>query len=217
MYARENEVDFVFAALDALGAISAHSGVGELQRYLNVWAEQAGYSPLKVDNLYAGCTHGTLKTFARWYAALPNSKIRYPGDAMVDASGPLAVVTALAASSADLATAPLIQRRIGMTQSELADASLGFSEWLAAGKPSCGAGDTSDAVLLTDGSDVPVGPTTEEVLPVTVPKKLGTLAWVGIGLVVVVGGGVVYHYATKPKESPVRALPSAVRRRHTLY
>ena len=203
--------EMVFAAMAGFDALVEHAGAGALQKYLNNFAERAGFAPLEVDNKYGGCTHGTTKAFAKWYAGLAGSTLKYAGDEAFERMGPMAV-------SAFLLSVPPYT---GLSGTELADAQLGFAEWVAAGRPACGSSiDTADDVLLTDGGAVHTdggGVTTEEIIAPPQARKLGTIGWVLIGVAVVAVGGTIYHYATRPKTVTPRSLPMKRAARYSLY
>jgi hypothetical protein len=170
-----------------LGALTEHPAVGRLQRYLNNFAARAGFAPLSIDNKYGGCTHAALKKFGKWYAALPGSTLVYATDAGVDAAGPMVMGAFLAG----------VPPYAGLTPVEVIECQTAFGEWVAEGRPACGAGvdGSGGGDIVKDDGDV----VTDDIPPPPPPKKagLGTLGWVLIGLGVVVAGGVVYYVATQ--------------------
>ncbi len=203
--------EFVFASMAGFDGLVEHEGAGAVQRFLNNFAERAGFAPLGIDNKYGGCTHGTLKAFVKWYASLQGATLRYPGDAVFEAGGPLVVASFLAS----------VPPYSGLTAALIADAQVAFTEWVAAGRPACGSSiDSADDVLLTDGGAVHTGEggvTVEEIIAPPQARKLGTLGWVLIGVAAVVVGGTIYHYATRSKTVTPRSLPAKRSARYALY
>lgn len=196
-----NNQDLFFGQLGSffgLGALVEHAEVGKLQRFLNVFAEAAGFAPLSIDNKYGGCTHAALKKAAKYAATMPTMTlpvvgtvlrpVPYPGDAGTDAIGPFFLSVFLLQA---------------LTQDEINKTEDAWKEWVAEGKPACGVRtDGTPPDVLPEPPGPPTPPTDGGIVGgdiVPQPKKagLGTLGWVLIGLGVVAAGGVVYYVATQ--------------------
>lgn len=201
MYLNARQEDLVFGMLGDFGALTARPAVGKLQRFLNDWADDAGYGALELDQKYGGCTHATLKKFCAWYASNPNATLRYSATA-IDAGGPMAAAAFLAV--------PPYQ---GFSAAELTELQQAFGEWIEAGRTGCGEGPTpgtypgGDGILPEPGTPGGGGTTaTEETIaPLTRKAGLGTFGWF---LVILVVGGVgygVWRYSRRPQLPAHRA------------
>lgn len=194
MYLNAREEDLVFGMLGDFGALERHPAVGKLQRYLNGFADSAGYGALEEDQKYGGCTHSTMKRFAAWYASQPNVTLNYVA-AQID-MGPLMYVQFLG-----------LPPYRGFSAAEMVELQAAFGEWDAAGRPGCGEGTIpgmnadGDGILPLPGTPGGGGTTaTEEIIaPLTRKAGMGTLGWF---LVILAVGGVgygIYRYSKRPQ------------------
>lgn len=195
-----NDSDLVVSGLEGLssfGALAAYAAVTKLQRLLNNFAEQAGFVPLSTRGQYGGCTQSALQKFGRWYAVQGGPV--YAGDAAVDAGGP-------AAMGAVLGDVPPFE---GLTPAEQAECQQAFGEWVAAGKPACGAltgggGDEAKIDGEGDGSGIVAG----DIPPPAAQRAgLGTAGWFLVGVAVVATAGGIWYAATRnraPARLPAR-------------
>ena len=207
MYLNAREEDLVFGMLGDFGALVRHAAVGKLQRYLNHFAENAGYGALEVDEKYGGCTHATMKRFAQWYASLPNVTLVYVAS-QID-MGPLMYVQFLGT--------PPYQP---FSAAEMVELQQACGEWDEASRPGCGEGiipgtnSDGDGILPVPGTEGGGGgtATTETIAPLTQKAGMGVLGWF---LVVLAVGGVgygIYRYSKQPKALPRRNVRSHVNR-----
>lgn len=194
MYLNAREEDLVFGMLGDFGAAARHAAVGKLQRYLNHFAEDAGYGALEVDEKYGGCTHATMKRFAAYYASLPNVTLKYVAS-QID-MGPMMYVQFLGL--------PPYQ---GFSAAEMVELQAAFQEWDSVGRPGCGEGvipgtnADGDGILPDPGAPPSGGgsATEETIAPLTQKAGLGTLGWFLVALGVGAVGYGVYRYSKRPQ------------------